>query len=80
MYTGGDRRRPTRGEIMTEYPMPTPPSTALPSASEFTSSPLRNRVRVELDAPVSEVWELMGDLSRYPGVQRGTRAGGGEDG
>jgi len=56
---------------MTEYPMPTPPSTALPSASEFTSSPLRNRLRVELDAPVSEVWELMGDLSRYPEYSAG---------
>lgn len=38
----------------------------VPSTSEFTSSPLRNRIRVELDAPLSEVWELMGDLSRFP--------------
>lgn len=37
-----------------------------PSAGEFTSSPLRNRIRLELDAPVSEVWELMGDLARFP--------------
>lgn len=41
-------------------------TSTVPSASEFTSSPLRNRIRVELDAPVSEVWELMGDLSRFP--------------
>ena len=38
----------------------------VPSASDFTPSPLRNRIRVELDAPVSEVWELVGDLSRFP--------------
>ena len=38
----------------------------VPSASDFTSSPLRNRIRVELEAPVSEVWELIGDLSRFP--------------
>ena len=38
----------------------------VPSASAFTSSPLRNRIRVELDAPVAEVWELVGDLSRFP--------------
>jgi Polyketide cyclase / dehydrase and lipid transport len=37
-----------------------------PSASDFTSSPLRNRIRLELDARVSEVWELIGDLSRFP--------------
>jgi carbon monoxide dehydrogenase subunit G len=41
-------------------------SSPAPSASEFTSSPLRNRIRFELDAPVSEVWELVGDLSRFP--------------
>jgi Polyketide cyclase / dehydrase and lipid transport len=41
-------------------------SSGAPSASEFTPSPLRNRIRVELGAPVSEVWELMGDLSRFP--------------
>jgi Polyketide cyclase / dehydrase and lipid transport len=38
----------------------------VPSASDFTSSPLRNRIRLELDAPVAEVWELIGDLSRFP--------------
>jgi hypothetical protein len=41
-------------------------ASEVPSASEFTSSPLRNRIRVELAAPVSEVWELMGDLARFP--------------
>jgi hypothetical protein len=42
-----------------------------PSPSDFTSSPLRNRIRVELDAPVSEVWELVGDLSRFPEYSMG---------
>ena len=37
-----------------------------PSPSEFTASPLRNRLRLELDAPVSDVWELIGDLTRFP--------------
>jgi carbon monoxide dehydrogenase subunit G len=41
-------------------------SSGAPSAAEFTASPLRNRIRFELDAPVSEVWELLGDLSRFP--------------
>jgi Polyketide cyclase / dehydrase and lipid transport len=43
----------------------------VPSASDFTSSPLRNRIRMELDAPVSEVWELVGDLSRFPEYSMG---------
>lgn len=55
---------------MTEHPSTqtqTPPdSSGVPSASEFTSIPLRNRLTLELDAPASEVWELMGDLSRFP--------------
>ena len=42
-----------------------------PSASDFTSSPLRNRIRVELDAPASDVWELVGDLSRFPEYSAG---------
>jgi Polyketide cyclase / dehydrase and lipid transport len=49
-----------------ETTMTSTTSSGVPSASEFTSSPLRNRLRVEFDAPVSEVWELMGDLSRFP--------------
>jgi Polyketide cyclase / dehydrase and lipid transport len=47
------------------------PSSEVPSAKEFTSSPLRNRLRVELGAPVAEVWELMGDLSRFPEYSAG---------
>jgi hypothetical protein len=43
----------------------------VPSASDFTSSPLRNRIRLELDGPVSEVWELIGDLSRFPEYSMG---------
>jgi Polyketide cyclase / dehydrase and lipid transport len=46
-------------------------STGVPSASEFTSIPLRNRLRLQLDAPVSEVWELVGDLSRFPEYSAG---------
>jgi carbon monoxide dehydrogenase subunit G len=38
----------------------------VPSPSDFTSSPLRNRLRLELDAPLLRVWGLLGDLSRFP--------------
>jgi Polyketide cyclase / dehydrase and lipid transport len=60
---------------MTEHPStqtqtPADPS-GVPSASEFTSIPLRNRLRLELAAPVSEVWALMGDLSRFPEYSAG---------
>ena len=46
-------------------------SSAVPFASDFTSSPLRNRTRVALDAPVSDVWEVVGDLSRFPEYSAG---------
>jgi hypothetical protein len=46
-------------------------SSGVPSASEFTTTPLRNRLRLELEAPVSEVWALMGDLSRFPEYSAG---------
>jgi Polyketide cyclase / dehydrase and lipid transport len=51
---------------MNEHPSTFSRSSVVPSVDEFTSSPLRNRIRVELEAPASEVWELMGDLSRFP--------------
>lgn len=47
----------------------TPPLDAV--ARKFTSSPLRNRVRVELKAPVKEVWALIGNLSRFPEYSSG---------
>ena len=46
-------------------------STSMPTPTEFTSSPLRNSISVELDAPVSEVWQLTGDLSRFPEYSAG---------
>jgi len=53
---------PLRGDDMTEIQS----MRDVPSASDFTSSPLRNRLRLELDAPVPRVWKLLGDLSRFP--------------
>jgi Polyketide cyclase / dehydrase and lipid transport len=68
IYNCGDPRRRREEKTMSEYPstQTSGDSSRVPSASEFTSSPLRNRIGVELDAPVSEVWELIGDLSRFP--------------
>ncbi len=46
-------------------------SNNAPSASELTSSPLRNCIRVELSAPISEVWALISDLARFPEYSSG---------
>lgn len=43
----------------------------VPRASEFTSAPLHNRVRVQLEASVVEVWSLVGDLGRLPEYSSG---------
>jgi hypothetical protein len=43
----------------------------VPNAASFTSAPLRNRTRVELKAPVPNVWALIGDLTRYPEYSSG---------
>jgi hypothetical protein len=50
---------------------PTPTQSVSPSASELTSSPLRNRIAADLEAPVSEVWDLTGDLARFPEYSAG---------
>jgi hypothetical protein len=45
------------------------------SASQHTqvqpSAPLRNRLRVRLNAPTNEVWAVVGDLSRFPEYSHG---------
>ena len=46
-------------------------SKMVPPASSFTTAPLRNRIRVELKAPVSEVWVLIGNLTRFPEYSSG---------
>jgi hypothetical protein len=43
----------------------------VPDASTLTPSPLRNRIRVRLEAAPSVVWTLVGDLSRFPEFSSG---------
>ncbi len=43
----------------------------LPDIRAVTSSPLRNRLRLELQAPASEVWALIGDFARFPEYSSG---------
>jgi uncharacterized protein (TIGR02246 family) len=45
--------------------------TMRPALSTLTSAPLRNRIRVELHAPVATVWTLLGDLARFPEYSAG---------
>lgn len=42
-----------------------------PSIVSWTSAPLQNRIRVRLDAPVDDVWALIGDLPRFPEYSAG---------
>lgn len=44
---------------------------AVPSPTLFTSAPVRNRLRAELNAPVSEVWAIVGDFARLPEYSSG---------
>lgn len=42
-----------------------------PTSDTFTKAPLRNRLRVALNAPVADVWSLIGDLRRFPEYSAG---------
>ncbi len=42
-----------------------------PNPALYTVAPLRNRIRVDLAASVADVWELMGDLRRFPEYSAG---------
>nr|WP_299073622.1 SRPBCC family protein [uncultured Allomuricauda sp.] len=46
-------------------------TSIFPKASDFVKSPLRNRIRLELNAPVAEVWALVGKLERMPEYSSG---------
>jgi len=43
----------------------------VPEVSSFTAAPLRNRVRIEVNATAAQVWELIGDLARFPEYSAG---------
>ncbi|HAN00035.1 MAG TPA: hypothetical protein DCQ26_15655 [Marinilabiliales bacterium] len=38
----------------------------LPTADQFVSSPLRNRVKLELNASVDKVWKVIGRFEHMP--------------
>jgi uncharacterized protein (TIGR02246 family) len=42
-----------------------------PAIATLTPAPLRNRIRAQLDAPLTEVWTLVGDLARFPEYSAG---------
>lgn len=44
---------------------------SVPSATTFTSAPLRHRLRVELNAAVADVWTLVGQHDRLPEYSAG---------
>lgn len=62
------------GACTTSTPDPrssAPADARIPSASTFTTAPLRHRLRVELHAPPLEVWALVGDHTRLPEYSAG---------
>jgi hypothetical protein len=46
-------------------------SAPVPNANVFTTAPLRHRLRVELNAPVPEVWAIVGRHDRMPEYSAG---------
>lgn len=48
--------------------------TAIPDVTSLTSAPRRHRFRIELDAPVPEVWALVGSHVRLPEYSAGIAA------
>ncbi|WP_157943783.1 MULTISPECIES: SRPBCC family protein [Arenibacter] len=46
-------------------------SVVFPTADKWVKSPLRNLVKLELNAPTNEVWALVGDPSNMPKFSEG---------
>ena len=47
--------------------------TSIPKSTEFVTSPLRNRIQLELNAPKEKVWALVGKLERMPEYSAGLK-------
>jgi len=45
--------------------------TSVPVASSLTTAPLRHRLRIELHAPIPDVWALVGQHTRLPEYSAG---------
>lgn len=48
-------------------------TTTLPTADKWVNSPLRNRLKLKLNARVEEVWALVGDPANMPKYSEGLR-------
>src|SRR5688500_13702312 len=46
-------------------------NSTIPNPSQFTSAALRHSLRVELNAPLFDVWALVGNHSRLPEFSAG---------
>lgn len=46
-------------------------TTALPKADKWVKSPLRNLLIIELDKPMAEVWDMVGDPGNMPKFSAG---------
>src|SRR5689334_7855668 len=46
-------------------------NTPIPNAKDFTPAPLRHRLQLQLNAPVADVWELVGQHTRMPEYSSG---------
>lgn len=48
--------------------------TQTPNPSQYTNAPVRNRLRLELDATLVDVWAIVGDHKRLPEYSAGIEA------
>ncbi|MEX0315740.1 MAG: hypothetical protein AB3N18_16300 [Allomuricauda sp.] len=61
------------GHVLTGYGQNSKQTIQVPEASDFVSSPLRNSIKLELNATTFEVWALIGKLERMPEYSSGLK-------
>lgn len=60
-------------QVKSQQTMEQTVSTMVPEAGTWVNSPLRNRLQVKLNAPVHDVWTLVGDPANMPQYSGGLR-------
>ncbi len=66
-YNNSSHQQTKQGNNM--EPMKT--NAALPRPDKWVTSPVRNKITLELNAPIAEVWALVGDPAKMPAYSPG---------
>lgn len=71
VHTGCNNHHHTKTKSADNQEQKEMTTTMLPTAEKFVTSKMRNRLTIELDKSISEVWKIIGDPKKMPTYSAG---------